>query len=100
MQWLPAIVAYFVGLAVAVYFKRRQLMADPAKAERFSVVPFHYKLVCCLVVVPLFSAAPVALIYPLGLGYLALLPWVPGYIANVCLEIACVSVYRRHGLWA
>ena len=99
MHWLPAIIAYALGLLIAVYFKRRQLAGDPYKAARFRVVPLHYKLVCCLVVVPLFSAAPVALIYPLGHGAIALLPWVLGYAAHVGLEIACVPVYRRHGLW-
>ena len=99
MEWLPTIVAYAVGLLVALHFKRRQLVGDPAKAARFRVVPLHYKLACCLIVIPLFSAAPVALIYPIGLGYLALFPWVLGFAAHVCLEMACVPAYRKHGLW-
>ena len=99
MEWLPTIVAYVLGLLTALYFKHRELAKDPYKAARFKIVPFHYKLACCLVVIPLFSAVPVALIYPLNLGYISLFPLVLGFAAHVLLEIACVPVYRRHGLW-
>ena len=53
MEWLPAIVAYLVSLAVYALMKRRELAADPAKAQRYRVLPLHLKLACWCGVLPM-----------------------------------------------
>ena len=99
MEWLPAIVVYLVSLAVYAFMKRRELATDPAKAQRYRVLPLHFKMACWCGVLPLIAAIPLALFFVFDAPYLAALSPFVGLAAFAGLEIACVPVYRRHGLW-
>lgn len=98
MEWLPAIIAYVVSLGAYALSKRQELR-DPTKAQRYRVLPIHYKLACWCGVLPLLAAIPLALLFVFHSPTLASIAPVLGLIAYVSLEIACVSIYRKHGLW-
>lgn len=99
MEWLPAIVVYVFSLAVYAFMKRRELAADQAKAQRYRVLPLHLKLACWCGVLPLIAAVPLAFLFVFDAPYLAVLSNIIGLAAFAGLELACVPVYRRHGLW-
>jgi hypothetical protein len=100
MKWLLALIAYVVVAAAHALLQKREFARDSAKARRYAVLPLRYKLACWCVVLPLIVAAPLVLWFVYELPSLALLAHVTGLAAFAALEIACVSVYRRHGLWS
>lgn len=99
MLWLPGLIAYAVVLVVYLPMNRRELERDPAKAERYRALPLPYKMVCWLGILPLFSAVPLILLLVGGSPVLATAAPMIGLVAYLGLEIACVRVYRKCGLW-
>ena len=100
MQWFPALVVYVVAGASYALMQQRDFKRNPDKARRYQVLPLQYKLACGLVVLPTIVAVPLILLFVVDRPYLALAAHVLGLVAYAGLEIACVSVYRRHGLWS
>lgn len=100
MDWLPALVVYVIAAATHAFMQKREFERDPAKARRYEVLPLHYKLACWFVVLPMIVAVPLVFLFVFGWPYLAAAANVLGLTAFAGLEIACVSVYRRHGLWS
>jgi hypothetical protein len=100
MEWMPAIVAYVVTLGIHALMNRSELR-DPEKAKRYQVLPIHYKLACWCGILPMLFAVPLALVFALDCEQLAcaLMPPFLGLVAYAALEIACVPIYRKHGLW-
>jgi hypothetical protein len=98
MEWMPAIIAYIVSLGVYALMKRNELR-DPDKAQRYQVLPIHYKLACWCGVLPMLFAAPLALVFALDSKEFAMMPPFLGLVGYASLEIACVPIYRKHGLW-
>lgn len=99
MEWLPALVVYVVAAAVHALMQRREFARDPAKAHRYAVLPLRYKLTCWCLVLPLIVAVPMVTWLVFNSPFLAVLAHALGLAAFTGLEIACVSVYRRNGLW-
>jgi hypothetical protein len=99
MEWLPALIGYGVAAAAHALMQKRAFARDPAKAQRYAVLPLHYKFACWCLVLPLIVAVPLALWLVCDSPYFAVLAHGLGLAAFAGLEIACVSVYRRHGLW-
>ncbi|WP_218042558.1 hypothetical protein [Steroidobacter gossypii] len=99
MEWLPALVVYVIAVAAYALMQRRQFARDLAKVQRYTVLPLHYELACWCLVLPLIVAVPLILWMVFDSPYLAALAHVLGLGAFAGLEIACVSVYRRNGLW-
>lgn len=99
MEWLPALVVYVAVAAAYALMQGREFARDPAKAQRYAVLPLHYKLIGWCLVLPLIVAVPMVLWLVFDSPYWAVLAHVLGLAALAGLEIACVAVYRRHGLW-
>jgi hypothetical protein len=99
MLWLPGLIAYAAVLVVYLPMNRREIERDPAKAERYRVLPLPYKMACWMGILPLFSAVPLILLFVGGSAVLATAAPMIGLVAYLGLEIACIRVYRRHGLW-
>lgn len=87
-DWLMFFGAYAIVLLVVRMLNAKEFRRNPEKAARYRVLPLGYKLLCWLLVIPLFAGA---IIKPV-LGLLAL-------VAFMFLESACVRWYRRAGLW-
>jgi hypothetical protein len=92
------VAAYLVGLAVALLISNREYKRAPEKARRYAALPWHYRLVFPLIVVPLFTAVPL-LLYGRGFGVLAAVTGVVfAPLAMLVLDLATVRWYRRAGL--
>jgi|AZII01.1.fsa_nt_gi hypothetical protein len=98
MEWLPALILYVVAAAAHGLMQRRDFGRNPAKAQRYAVLPIRYKLACWFLVLPAIAALPLVLWLVYESPFLAVLAHVGGLIGFAALEVACVSVYRRHGL--
>lgn len=98
MLWLPGLIAYAVVFVVYLLMKHRELGGDSAKAERYRVIPLPYKMACWLGILPLFSAVPLILLFAGSPVFAAASPMI-GLIAYLGLEIACIRIYRKCGLW-
>lgn len=75
------------ALAVAG-LHRREFKRSPDKAARYRALPFRYKALCWLLVLPLFAGSLLngwLLLPALGSLYLA--------------EVLCLRWYRKAGLW-
>lgn len=99
MEWIPALIVYVVAAMAHGLMQRRDFRRNPEKAQRYSVLPVRYKLACWLLVLPSITALPLVLWLVYDFLYLAVVAQVMGLVGFAALEIACVSVYRRRGLW-
>lgn len=99
MELLVAAAIYLAALGVFYAEKRKELANSPEKMRRYDVLPWQHKLACWAGVLPMITALPTALLLKFDAPFLAVLSCVVGAIAFTCLEIACVSHYRKHGLW-
>ena len=98
VEILSIVAVYLMGLAAALLLNRREYQRAPEKARRYAALPWRYRLACPLIVVPLFTAAPLFL-FGRGLGVLAAVTGVVlAPLAMLLLESACMRWYRRAGL--
>lgn len=75
------------ALAVAA-MRRREFERSPDKAARYRALPFRYKALCWLLVLPLFAGS-------LLNGWLLL----PALASLYLAELLCLHWYRKAGLW-
>ena len=99
MEWIPALIVYGVAAIAHRLMQRQDFRRSPEKAQRYAVLPVRYKLACWVLVMPAIVALPLVLWLVFESPYLSVVAHVAGLIGFAALEIACVSVYRRHGLW-
>jgi hypothetical protein len=91
---------YAIGVASVWVMNARACRRDAGKRARHDALPWWYRALCPLLVVPLFTVVPLLLF---GLGYevfsgLVLLVVAPA--AMWLVEIAAVRWYRKAGLWS
>lgn len=85
---LPLFMAAYLLAALAVAgMKRREFKRSPGKAARYRALPFRYKALCWLLVLPLFAGS--------------LLNWwllLPALASLYLAEVLCIRWYRQAGL--
>jgi hypothetical protein len=91
---------YAAGVASVWALNARALRRSAEKRARYKALPWWYRAVCPVLVVPLFTVVPLLLF---GLGYevlsgIVLLVAAPG--AMLVAEIGAVRWYRKAGLWS
>ena len=84
----PAL-SYSLVLSISAFINKREFARCPEKGQRYEALPLRYKLMCWLVVTPLFVSS----VFVSGAFFFIA---IASYIG---LEIACVNWYRKNGFW-
>ena len=93
-----ALVVYGFGLVVAQILRKKEDRERPEKLSRYNALPLGYRLACPLIVIPLFTGAPVLLH---GQGHSSLASFTAIVLAPIALlltESAAMRWYRKAGL--
>jgi len=94
--WIWPVVTYVLAMLLLKFVDYREFKRAPYKGERYKALPLAYKMICPLVIVPLFIGSfflPIATNNE-GYGALVLL----AFIIYVVLETQCIKWYEKNGL--
>lgn len=80
--------AWLLAALAAAGMKRRDFKRSPDKATRYRALPFRYKALCWLLVLPMFAGSLLS-------GWLLL----PALASLYLTEVLCIRWYRQAGLW-
>ena len=94
---LLPLLAWLVAAALAEMLQRREFAKSAEKASRYRRLPLVYKALCFVVVVPLFTAIPLALLGSGRPGLAAVIAIVAAPASYLMLEITVVGWYKKHG---
>ena len=94
------VIAYGAALGFVAFMHRRDFARNPDKGARYALLPLRFKLLCRLVVIPLFVAALVgpAFVQKYS-GWVSGLLGLAALVGFALLEGACVRWYRKNGHW-
>jgi hypothetical protein len=91
---------YITALATLAVMKWRELRRDNEKKARYWSMPWWYRALCPMLVVPLFTVVPLVLF---GLGheiFSGIVLFAAAPVAMLFVEIGAVRWYRKAGLWS
>lgn len=98
--WIP-VAAYLAVLAFVQLLQARELRRDADKRRRYQALPWAYRLLCPVFVLPwmVFPFFITAHVDGWWREALRVAPFLVGWSAFLLVRIACISWYRKNGYW-
>ena len=95
---IPAVL-YLISIVILLLINHFEFKRKPEKKERYLALPIFYKLMCPLIVIPLFI---IGLIYPFSHdGFIKITSFIALQIAAIgsfaFTEAKCIQWYKENG---